>query len=209
MISNKKVVLFDLDGVLIDSKNNMFHAWIKVQKKYGIKVGFKKYFENIGIPFQDILRKIKIIKNIKNIEKTYKEESIKNLKKIKVFPDVINSLKYFKKNKIKIGIVTSKDKERTLTIIKKLKVNFDIIVCPSKNLRGKPYPDQIKKALNKFSQNKKCICYVGDTKVDSIAAKRAGIDFIFASYGYGSGTYKFKIKKFLHLRKLLINHKSK
>ena len=87
--------------------------------------------------------------------------------------------------------------------VEKLKVNFDIIVCPSKNLRGKPYPDQINKALNKFSDNKKYICYVGDTKVDSIAAKKAGIDFVFASYGYGSGKYKEVIKKISHLKKFI------
>ena len=36
-----------------------------------------------------------------------------------------------------------------------------------------------------------------DTKFDFIAAKRAGIKFIFANYGYGKNTplYKYKINK--------------
>ena len=203
MIRKKKIILFDLDGVLINSKQNMLKSWKKVQKKHSLDVKFINYFKNIGIPFRDILKKLKIYKNIKEIEKTYKQESLNNLNDIKIFAGVINFLKYLKKKKIKIGIVTSKDKERTLKIIKKLKVNFNIIVCPSKNLRGKPYPDQINKALNKFSDNKKYICYVGDTKVDSIAAKKAGIDFVFASYGYGSGKYKEVIKKISHLKKFI------
>ena len=203
MIIKKKIILFDLDGVLINSKQNMLKSWKKVQKKHSLDVKFIKYFKNIGIPFRDILKKLKIYKNIKEIEKTYKQESLNNLNDIKIFAGVINFLKYLKKKKIKIGIVTSKDKERTLKIIKKLKVDFNIIVCPSKNLRGKPYPDQINKALNKFSDNKKYICYVGDTKVDSIAAKKAGIDFVFASYGYGSGKYKEVIKKISHLKKFI------
>jgi HAD superfamily hydrolase (TIGR01549 family) len=203
MITKKKIILFDLDGVLIDSKQNMLKSWKKVQKNHSIEVKFIRYFENIGIPFRDILKKLKIDKNIKQIEKTYKEESLNNLDNIKIFSGVINLLKYIKKKRIKIGIVTSKDKERTLKIIKKLKVDFNIIVCPSKYLRGKPYPDQINKALKKFSENKKYICYVGDTKVDSIAAKRAGVDFIFASYGYGSGTYKETIRKVTDLKKFI------
>ena len=203
MIRKKKIILFDLDGVLINSKQNMLKSWKKVQKKHSLDVKFINYFKNIGIPFRDILKKLKIYKNIKEIEKTYKQESLNNLNDIKIFAGVINFLKYLKNKKIKIGIVTSKDKERTLKIIKKLKVNFNIIVCPSKNLRGKPYPDQINKALNKFSDNKKYICYVGDTKVDSIAAKKAGIDFVFASYGYGSGKYKEVIKKISHLKKFI------
>ena len=203
MIIKKKIILFDLDGVLIDSKKNMFRAWKMVQKKHNIKTKFNKYFENIGIPFQEILKKLKIKKNIKKIEKTYKDESSKSLNQIKTFPGVINFLKNLKKNKIKIGIVTSKDKGRTLMITKKLQVNFNVIVCPSKKLRGKPYPDQINKALNKFSENKKYICYVGDTQIDSIAAKRAGVEFIFASYGYGSGRHKAKINKISELKKFL------
>ena len=203
MIVKKKIILFDLDGVLINSKQNMFKSWKKVQKKHSVEVKFIKYFENIGIPFREILKKLKINKDIKEIEKTYKQESLNNLNNIKIFSGVINLLKYLKKKKIKVGIVTSKDKERTLKIIKKFKVDFNIIVCPSKNLRGKPYPDQINKALSKFSDNKKYICYVGDTKVDSIAAKRAGIDFIFASYGYGSGKYKVAIKKIIYLKKFI------
>jgi HAD superfamily hydrolase (TIGR01662 family) len=203
MIIKKKVILFDLDGVLINSKQNMLKSWKKVQKNHSVKVKFIRYFEKIGIPFRDILKKLKIDKNIKQIEKTYKKESLNNLDNIKIFSGAINLLRYIKKKGTKVGIVTSKDKERTLKIIKKLKVDFNIIVCPSKNLRGKPYPDQINKALKKFSENKKYICYVGDTKVDSIAAKRAGIDFIFASYGYGSGKYKKTIRKITDLKKFI------
>ena len=44
-----KAVIFDLDGVLIDSKN-MFLAWSQV-KKIGIKKPFKEYFKYIGLPF--------------------------------------------------------------------------------------------------------------------------------------------------------------
>ena len=45
-----KLVLFDLDGVLIDSKENMRCAWI-VKKKFNLKQSFENYFKNIGLPF--------------------------------------------------------------------------------------------------------------------------------------------------------------
>ncbi len=69
MITKKKIILFDLDGVLIDSKKNMLKAWKKVQKKHGIEIKFKKYFENIGLPFQDILKKNKNKKKYKRNRK--------------------------------------------------------------------------------------------------------------------------------------------
>ena len=38
--SSKKSVLFDLDGVLLDSRPNMEHAWKDVQERLGISIDF-------------------------------------------------------------------------------------------------------------------------------------------------------------------------
>ena len=45
-----------MDGVLIDSKGNMSKSWNEVKKVFSIKISFKKYFQNIGRPFQAILK---------------------------------------------------------------------------------------------------------------------------------------------------------
>ena len=39
--------------------------------------------------------------------------------------------------------------------------------------------------INKFSLEPKECVYIGDTKVDQLAAKAAEIDFLFANWGYG------------------------
>ena len=53
----KKILIFDLDGVLIDSKENMFLSWKQVQEKHNLKqIKFYDYFKNIGRPFNDILK---------------------------------------------------------------------------------------------------------------------------------------------------------
>jgi len=54
-MKNKKLILFDLDGVLIDFKKNMQIAWESVCHQHNIYTEFEKYFMNIGRPFQDIL----------------------------------------------------------------------------------------------------------------------------------------------------------
>ena len=38
---NKKLVLFDLDGVLVDSKYNMMLSWNAVREKHNIEIKFK------------------------------------------------------------------------------------------------------------------------------------------------------------------------
>ena len=93
MIKNIKLVLFDLDGVLIDSKKNMQISWSAVQKDFGIKIPFKNYFKNIGLPFKEILKKLFIKKNLNKIERTYNKESISHFSKIKLYPGVNKTLK--------------------------------------------------------------------------------------------------------------------
>ena len=45
-MKDKSLYLFDLDGVIIDSKKNMRVSWNLVNKKFGLNISFKKYFFN-------------------------------------------------------------------------------------------------------------------------------------------------------------------
>ena len=56
----KKLIIFDLDGVIIDSKENMRVSWKAVNKSLNLKISFKRYFDKIGMPFEDILKKLRI-----------------------------------------------------------------------------------------------------------------------------------------------------
>lgn len=49
----------------------------------------------------------------------------------------------------------------------------------------------------------KCPVYVGDTQKDAQSAKEAGIDFIYAAYGFGKVSDKDYIKKINKLKELL------
>ena len=201
----KSLFIFDLDGVLIDSKENMKSAWKKVKIKHDIKVSFNSYFQNIGESFPNILKKLKIKKNEKSIENTYKRESLKNINLINLYPGVKKTLQYLIKKKIKIVIVTSKDKFRSKKILKKLDVNIQQIYSPTKHLKGKPKPDLIFEAIKKNNSSKKLSLFVGDTVSDRKAAKNAGVDFIFAKYGYKIGIKKSKyyINKFEKIKSIL------
>ena len=206
MLKNIKLILFDLDGVLINSKQNMHLSWNAVLKKHKLKISFTKYFKNIGIPFKKILQKLGINKMLHNsIELTYSKNSIKYLNKIKLYPNTKKLINSLKKKGIKIGVVTSKDRKRTLKLVKKFRLNIKHISCPDSKLRGKPYPDQLLNILKKKKINAKEAIYVGDMKVDYHAALRAKISFIFASYGYGKKfpMYKYMISDLNNLLKYI------
>ena len=55
---NINCILFDFDGVLIDSLPTMEIAWKSVQNKFGILNTFLDYRKHIGLPFKEILSHI-------------------------------------------------------------------------------------------------------------------------------------------------------
>ena len=189
------LVIFDLDGVLINSKKNMRASWDVVRRKYAIKKTFNEYSKFVGYTFFDILKKLAIKKNFTQIQKEYNKSSIKYINKINLYKDVNKVLKFFVKKKIKLAIVTSKNKDRTFKLVKKFKLPIKNIVCPSKLTRGKPHPDQINIALKRANVKKHRALYVGDMKVDYLLAKKSKIEFIFANYGYGKIENFYKSNK--------------
>lgn len=199
------LLIFDLDGVLINSKLNMYYSWNNTKKIHMIKKSFKSYFSNIGMPFEKILEKLKIKKNQNIIYKTYQKESLNYFNKIKLYKSVFLTLKHLRLKKHKLAIVTSKDFSRTKKIVKKFNLKFDLICSPMKNLRGKPYPDQLNYVIKKLKFKKKNTYYIGDMLVDYKASKNANIQFIFAKYGYGKDykLYNKKIQNISEVNKFL------
>ena len=65
MLNKKKLIIFDLDGVLINSLPNMEYSWNMVRKKYNLPIQFSQYKKFIGLPFYIILNKLNINKNKK------------------------------------------------------------------------------------------------------------------------------------------------
>ena len=105
-----KLIIFDLDGVLIDSRTNMRLSWKEVQKKHKIKQTFNQYSKFIGLPFFEILKNIGIsnLRLMIKIKKTYNKSSIENIDKIKFYPGIISTLKYLKKKIIKYLLLHQK-----------------------------------------------------------------------------------------------------
>ena len=72
----KKAYIFDLDGVLIDSKHMMSQAWQMCELEHKLEQPFSEYFKHIGMPFKDIL------KTISNLKKNRPKITIKTWLKL-------------------------------------------------------------------------------------------------------------------------------
>lgn len=182
----KRLVLFDLDGVLLDSRENMRRSWQKVREQFGTDVTFDRYFSEIGRPFPVIMERLSLSNRAAEIEATFRMASMDNLDVLRFYPDVPETLRKLQDARLKLGIVTSKDLLRTNAILAMLPVTFACVHAPDGKMRGKPAPDHLLMAMALTGVDPAEALYVGDMAADYEAAQRAQIDYAHANWGYGA-----------------------
>ena len=179
-------VLFDFDGVLIDSKPAMRIAWESVRQKFKISKHFSQFEENIGLPFQKILTNLCIEeKLILEITNHYFSKTSQNKNLIKINPYTKYILKWLNTRNILTGIVTSKDQLRTIELVETYDINVDVIVTPELTKRGKPYSDPIVYATKILNTDVRKSLFIGDMASDMQCAKNSGCKYLHYMNGYG------------------------
>lgn len=88
------------------------------------------------------------------------------------------------------GIVTNKPRRFTEPILKKIGLQHRAacVVCGDDMLRAKPYPDTLLKACELTGVPAEACIYVGDAERDIQAGKAAGMRTVISMYGYIDST---------------------
>lgn len=178
------VFVFDLDGTIVDSIELHAKSFGFAIEKLGyenVRYLYKKYKENVGIPMEDIVKKI--IPNIskKEMEKIRKLKDkyfLKNIKKVKVYKRVLRIIKLLRKIGVKIALFTSSPRKIAYSILRSFNLidYFDYIVCKEDVRKPKPNEEGLIKIMKKLKAKR--IVFIGDTKFDMISAKKANAKFI-------------------------------
>jgi len=184
-------ILFDFDGVILNSRENMRRSWASVQQVCGVTAPFEAYFEHIGKPFQTILSALEIEGDRTLVERTYFAASSANAASLKLFPGVRDILLALAALKTPIGILTSKDPVRTRQFVDQFSLPISDLYCPAPHLRGKPEPDLFRLASAEWGCSAGDITYVGDMAVDEQAARGFGARYIHVDWGYGTPLTEF------------------
>ena len=178
-------ILFDFDGVLIDSIELMKLAWNEIKKTHQLDIEFEKYKRFLGIPIKNILYKLNIDDALHcSIEEQYSKISRQNKHMIKLNPYAIWILTWLKENSILTGIVTSKDEIRTKELIEYFNLDINSVVTPEMTTKGKPSSQPIIYAANILDVNTRQILYIGDMKSDMICASNAKCKYLHYLNGY-------------------------
>lgn len=188
------VVIFDLDGTLIDSKKGITESIQYALKRMGI---IEENLENlchfIGPPLKEELKKTYHLDDddVSRCIAYYRDRYLSlGVYEMEIYDGVEKVLKRLKKENKIIAIATSKV-ESVLNVL--LPTTFlgdyaDYIVGAKEygNAQNKELIIQsVREMIGKCRKSYSCVM-IGDTIFDILAARNIGIDAIGVSYGYGN-----------------------
>jgi mannitol-1-/sugar-/sorbitol-6-/2-deoxyglucose-6-phosphatase len=175
-----KAVIFDMDGVLIDSEPYWRLAMIKGFKEVGLNFTDEDCRQTTGMRLKEVIEfwfqrhsitQFSVV-DTNSLILDYLTEFIE--KDGKEMLGVSELLNYLKANNYKIGLATSSDERFMNTVVTKLKLSvyFDAIVSAQKLQYAKPHPDVFLKcaeALGVLPQQ----CLVIEDSVNGVIAGKA------------------------------------
>lgn len=183
-----KLVIFDLDGTLLNTINDLTNSinYSLNKYKYPLKTikEIKSYLGN-GIK-KLVERSLPNLDNFDNVYNTFLNHYQNNYNiETKPYENIKEVLNYLKNNNYKLAVISNKKNEITNKLINNHFPHiFDIILGEVENLKKKPNPDMVNYVLNELKINKEDTIYIGDSEVDMKVSLNSNIDYILVSYGY-------------------------
>lgn len=177
-----KAVIFDLDGVVVDSERVHIEAEKQTMLKYGVGISSEELHRYTGTAarfmFTELIKKYRLNTTFEKIF-SEKEEILFKLMEKDVQPTkgIIELFEKLKREKIKLAIASSSHKRFITYVLEKLNIVdlFDSIVSSEDVIYGKPNPETFLRAANELKVNPTECLVIEDSKLGVEAAKNAGM----------------------------------
>lgn len=189
----KKAVIFDLDGTLLNTLDDLADSTNYALSKFGYPtrtIDEVRQFVGNGVA-KLIERAIPEGKNNPNFEKClaiFKENYAQNMyNKTAPYNGIIEMLSNLKSKGIKIAVVSNKFDLAVKELCKKYFEGFIDFAAgenEAQGIRKKPAPDTVISVLNKFNFAPEDAVYVGDSDVDIMTAKNSKMPCISVTWGF-------------------------
>lgn len=177
-----KLVIFDLDGTLVDAHRAIIKSVNFTLSKCGYpKQADSRILKAVGWGDRKLLGAFIVNKDIERALVIYRSHHRKTLKQYsRLLPYAQATLIYLVRRKHKLAIASNRPTVFTNIILRYLKIRkyFDYILCSDKLSQGKPHPEILLKIINILGIMRKQTVYVGDMAIDVEAGRRAGIKAI-------------------------------
>ena len=180
-----KLIIFDMDGTLIDSDKTIIRCMEEASSNFGYRIHSIR--ENIGILKLDDILALNDIpeKNINEIlmfyKKCYSETFYLDTKPMN---KSVETLEYLQ-NKNRLAVLTLKYEDLTRKLLEYFfrNVKFEFLVGGDSGIKNKT--EGLKRIVDISGEDRSQIYYVGDRGSDMKAAMEAGINGIWVSFGLG------------------------
>lgn len=211
---NIKLVIFDLDGTIINA-----YTAINLSLNFTMqKMGYPRRSalairQAVGWGDKNLIRPFVEKKDLSKALTIYRRHHKRALPdKSRLLPGARYLLSGLKRKGFKLAVASNRPTKFSWILIRSLKLDqyFDYVLCADKLKRGKPAPEILNKIISKFRLQKKQVLYVGDMAIDAQAGRAAKLRTIIITTGSSSAREIRKerpyrvIHKLSELSKLLI-----
>ena len=188
----KKLIIFDLDGTLIDTLKDIKHIFNYVL----IKNGFDKksenfYKKNIGNGLEHLLRKCvpdNSMGDFDFLSKSVRDRYESQLNtKTKIYDGIIPVLEYLKKNKVNMAVISNKLHLLAVRSVETYFNSYEVkVIGAESGFPRKPSPDSTFHMLQHFNCSASDALFIGDSIVDIKTAQNANISSVGVLWGNGT-----------------------
>lgn len=184
-----KAILFDLDGTLLDTLEDMADALNRTMDRFQLphrSLREVRSFVGNGAKRLVALATGAEGERLEEILAVYKEDYDRNyLIKTAPYPGIMALLDRLHKAGCLVGIVSNKPDSTVQSLAEALfEGKADISVGEKSGIRRKPAPDTVLAAMDALGVKKSEAVYVGDSEVDVMTARAAGVPCISVTWGF-------------------------
>ncbi len=192
-MSLTKAVIFDLDGTILDTLNDLADSMNRVLIELGCathQIAAYRYFVGDGIEklaFRVLPEDRRDSQTVDRCVEMMRQDYGQNWqKKTCLYDGIAEMLTSLSEKKIKLAILSNKPDNLTKTVVRHFfpQWNFEIIAGAREGIPKKPDPAGIFIIVKKFGFSRKEFLYLGDTSTDMKAARQAGIYSVGALWGF-------------------------
>ena len=177
-----KAIIFDMDGVIVDSMPYHFLAWYEALRPWGVRVScfdvYSKEGERWEKTLKDLLTRAKIKPTPQVLQKIFsrRQKIFRKYFKRSIFKGTGEFLSCLKQKGYLLGLVTGTPYVEVKSILpQRIRGLFDSIITGSEVKNGKPHPEPyLKAALGLNAQVSQCIV-VENAPLGIKSAKSAGM----------------------------------